>query len=342
MSNYMIAEGIQTALNHAPRWGIAARLAADLPQRYVVGLGRLLGRVAYGVDVRHRRITRRNLHFCFPDWSAAQVRSFSKRVFENFGITAVEMAQMTFLTPEQVIRRVPMEGEEHLIAALRQGKGVIIVSAHLGNWEVAMMAWAMRLHTPVTVVSKKLAFESFNRWIIGLRRQHGIETIWKKGAFPKMMQALRRGNMLVVTLDLNRTKNATEVEFFGKRTSVTLSVALLALRCKSPVIPAYCYRRPNGDLGVRIEPPLEIVRTGDLRADLQANSRLMSAANERAIRRYPEQWLWQQKRWKSFYPHLYPEYWQQRRRRKARKGICLTGPHFNANAETGKHLIFMD
>jgi KDO2-lipid IV(A) lauroyltransferase len=313
-------EGIQTASNHASRWGIAGRLAACLPQRYVVGLGKVLGFVAYWVDIPHRRVTRRNLHFCFPEWSAAQVRSFSKHVFENLGITAAEIAQLTFLSPKQVIPRVPMEGEEHLTAALRQGRGVIIVSAHLGNWEMAMMAWAMRLQTPVTVVSKKLALEPFNRWSLQLRRPYAIETIWKKGAFPKMMQALRRGNILVVTLDLNRSKNATEVEFFGKRTSVTLSVALLALRCKSPVIPAYCYRRPAGDLAVRIEPPLEIVRTGDLRADLQVNSQLMAAANERAIRRYPEQWLWEQKRWKSFYPNLYPEYWRQRRRRKAKKG----------------------
>jgi KDO2-lipid IV(A) lauroyltransferase len=316
-------EVMQTASSHVPKRGIASRLAANLPHGYVVGFGKLLGRVAYWVDVRHRRNTRRNLHFCFPDWSADRIHSFSKHVFENFGITAAEMAQLTFLTPEQVIPRVPMEGKEYLTAALRQGKGVIIVSAHLGNWEMAMMAWAMRLQTPVTVVSKKLAFEPFNRWSIQLRRPYAIETIWKKGAFPKMMKALRRGNILVVTLDLNRTKNATEVEFFGKRTSVTLSAALLALRCKSPVIPAYCYRSSDGRLAVRIEPPLEIVRTGDLRADLQANSQLMAAANERAIRRYPEQWLWQQKRWKSSYPDLYPEYWRQRRRRKARKGKLI-------------------
>jgi KDO2-lipid IV(A) lauroyltransferase len=319
----MISHGIHTALNRTPRRGIAARLAADLPQRYLVGLGKLLGRLAYRVDVRHRRITRRNLQFCFPDWSAAEVHSFGERVFESFGMTVVEMTHMTFLTPQQIISGVPMDGEEHLTAALSQERGVIIVSAHLGNWEMAMMAWAMRFETPVSVVVKKLAFEPYNRWSTELRGRCGIQTIWKKGAFPEMMQALRSGHLLVVALDLNRNKNATEVNFLGKRTSVTPSLALLALRCKSPVIPAYCYRLPGGDLAVRIEPPLEIVRTGDLRADLQTNAQLMTAANERAIRRYPEQWLWQQKRWKSFYPHLYPEYWQQRRCRKAKKGRSL-------------------
>jgi KDO2-lipid IV(A) lauroyltransferase len=229
------------------------------------------------------------------------------------------MAHMTFLSPEDVLKRVRIEGAKHLEAALGKRRGVVIVSAHLGNWEMTMLSWAARFETPITVVSKKLGFEPFNRWSQNLRDPFNIQIIWKKNAFPHMVQAMRARRIMVLTLDLNRNEAATEVQFFGRRVNTTYSAALLALRCKSPVVPAFCYREPNGRLAAYIEPELVMQRTGNLRSDLQVNSQLMTDTIERAIRRYPDQWLWLQKRWKAFYPHLYPEYFEQRRRRKERK-----------------------
>ena len=122
-----------------------------------------------------------------------------------------------------------------------------------------------------------------------------------------MMQTLRQGAMVAILMDISRRFDAVEVNFFGRRATATPAAALLGLRCKSPIIPAFCHRDATGRLIVQVEPPVEIQRTGDLRSDLQTNTQLISDRVERAIRNYPEQWNWLLKRWKDFYPDLYPE-----------------------------------
>jgi KDO2-lipid IV(A) lauroyltransferase len=109
------------------------------------------------------------------------------------------------------------------------------------------------------------------------------------------------------------------VNFFGARVVTTSVAALLARRYKSPVVPVFCIRQPDGRLTIRIEPPLNLVRSKDMRADLQDNAQLMTEVVEKVVREYPRQWLWFHKRWKKFYPHLYPEYFHRRARRKARE-----------------------
>jgi KDO2-lipid IV(A) lauroyltransferase len=108
-------------------------------------------------------------------------------------------------------------------------------------------------------------------------------------------------------MDISRRFDGVEVNFFGRRATATPAAALLGLRCKSPIIPAFCHRNPKGNLIVRVEPPVEIKRTKDLRSDLQFNTQLITDQVERAVRNYPEQWNWMLKRWKEFYPGLYPE-----------------------------------
>ena len=110
-----------------------------------------------------------------------------------------------------------------------------------------------------------------------------------------------------------------ELLFYGKKVTVTPAAAMLALRCKSPVLPVFCVREEDQKLTIIIEPPVQLVRTKDLRDDLSTNTQIMTDAIENAVRRYPDQWLWLHKRWKRFYPDLYPEYIARRKRRRAKK-----------------------
>jgi KDO2-lipid IV(A) lauroyltransferase len=229
------------------------------------------------------------------------------------------MFQMNSFSREDVLQRVELRGRENLEEALDQKRGVVLVSAHLANWEMAALTLGAAFQTPVTLISKELAFSPANRWNYKVRGRLGINTVHKKDSFPEMLQAMRRGHIVVITVDMNRGKNEVEVEFLGKRATTTLSAALLGMRCRSPIVPGFCYRDPDGRLVAEIKPAIRVARTGDLRADLQVTSQRISDAIEEAVRRFPDQWLWHQKRWKVFYPHLYPEYFAQRQRRKEKK-----------------------
>lgn len=297
------------------RGSIMSFVAGIRPGR-IVALGRIVGQLAYYLDIPHRRVVWRNLKFCFPEWSSREVVQFSKRVYQNVGVVALEMLQTAALRPDELLERVEIIGSEDLLGALAEKRGVVVVAGHTGGWEMAMLAVAAGFQGSATVVSRD---DPINRFSDSVRRRFGINTVYKKGAFPAMMQALRRAEIVVITIDLSRGKDEVEVQFFGKRATMTISAALLALRCRCPVLPALCHRNPDGTLTLRLGPAFKVNRTGDLRADLQAGSQRMTDAIEEAIRQYPEQWLWHGKRWKVFYPQLYPEYFSERKRRKEKK-----------------------
>jgi KDO2-lipid IV(A) lauroyltransferase len=168
-------------------------------------------------------------------------------------------------------------------------------------------------------VAKKIHFQPLNKWIHNLRTRFGNKIIYKKGALPDMRQALRKGGIVAMLVDQSKRREGVDVNFFDYVVPATPAAAFLAIRCKSPVLPIFCIRESNGQLTLRVDPPLNFEWSGDLRADVRTNTQLITHAVERAIREYPEQWFWVHKRWKKYYPHLYPEYQLRRHRRKARK-----------------------
>ncbi len=295
-------------------------LIAGIPPGKVAGLGRLLGRCVYGLDIPHRRIIRRNLEFACPHWSPEEVTRVCRAVFDNVCTTLLETSQLAAMSRQDLLERVEMVGAEHLTDAMAGNKGLIIVSAHLGNWEMALQYGCCLLRQPVVGVAKKIRLEALNRLVHRLRSRFGIKIIYKKGALPEMRAVLRRGGMLALLVDQSRRSEGVEVTFFGRKVTATPAAAFLAIRCQSPVVPVFCVRRPGGQLTVEIKAPLEIKRSGDLRTDVIVNTQRITDVVEQQVRRYPEQWLWAHKRWKKFYPHLYPEYVERRRRRHIKKG----------------------
>ena len=267
----------------------------------------MLGNLLYCLAVSQRRIVNRNLRFCFVDSSPQQIQSKSKHIFQHFGITILELLQMAYLSKQELVSKVRVENIEILIKAIAEQKGIVLITAHLGNYEVAAQSVPCILGQQMSAVAKKLRNVRLNRFIHNLRTRFGNKVIYKKGALPEIMQTLREGAIVGIMMDISRRFDGVEVSFFDRRATATPAAALLGLRCKSPIIPAFCHRNPKGELIVRVEPPVEIRRSSDLRSDLQFNTQLITDRVERAVRNYPEQWNWLLKRWKEYYPSLYPE-----------------------------------
>lgn len=293
---------------------------ASIPPRHIARVGRLLGMLAYILDRRHRRIVRRNLQFIYPEWSNDRILKVSKRVFQNTGVTVLEICQMTCFSREDILRKVRIKGKEYLVNAMKSPKGVIVISAHMGNWEMTPLSTSFYAQERVLSVARQIPSKFLNRWIHRLRSRFGNSIVYKKRALPKMARTLHQGRVLGILIDQETKHSAgVEVTFFGRTATATPAAALLARRYNSPVVPAFCVREADDRLTLLVEPPLTLKKTEDLRADLKANTQIMTSAIEKAVRAYPEQWFWFHKRWRGHYPYLYAEDLARRQRRREKK-----------------------
>lgn len=307
-----------TKLSNIP--GNLRNLAANIPRSHLVLLGKGLGIIAFVIAHRHRRIVSSNLKFIHPRWSRNRIQKLSRDIFKNFGIAILEILQLACMSREDILRKVKLKGEQHLTHALKESKGIIIISAHIGNWEMAPLFVSNYFRKHVVSVARHVRFKVLDRWIYGLRTRFGNTIIDKKKALPAMARALKKGDILGILIDQGTKRSeGVEVEFLGQTTTATPVAALLARRFDVPVLPCYCVREPGAYLKVILEPSLDLVKTDDLRADSRNNTQMMTEAIEKAVKAYPEQWFWFHKRWKRHHPHVYPEEIARRQRRKKRK-----------------------
>lgn len=306
--------------------GKLAAFIARIPYRQVAFVGRLVGLLIYFADVRHRRIVRRNLSFVYPEWPAEKIREMSSRVFQNLGMTLTEICQLAFLPGEDIRKKVRVRGEEHLLSALDGHRGVVVISGHIGNWEVVPLFWPLSFNLPMAVVAREVRPAALNRWVCRTRSRFGSQVIDKDEAMTDMIRALRQDKALAILVDQG-TKSSLGVQnlFFDKRVTATAGASLLAMRCRSPVLPGFCIRNGDGTFTLHIEKPLVMKRTGDLRTDLRENTQAMTDAIEAVVRQYPEQWFWVHKRWRKYYPCLYPEDIARRKARRLRKNRKMAG-----------------
>ena len=300
--------------------GKFATFIAGIPYKHIAGTGKIFGRIWYFLDIRHRRIVRRNLKFIYPDWTPERVNRISKSIFQNMGITVLEICQMIYFSGDNIMDKVKIRGEEHLFNAMSNNKGTILITAHLGNWEMMALFFPLYFKMPIIAVDRQIKNRIINRWIRRLRTKFGNRTIEKGGALPEMTISLRQNKILGVLIDQGtKSSLGVKIKFFNKFVTATPAIALLALRCKSPVLPAFCTRNEDGTYDVNIEPPLALKRTDDLSADLKKNTQIMMDTIEKAVRENPEQWFWVHRRWRKYYPHLYTEEIVRRRRSRDRK-----------------------
>jgi KDO2-lipid IV(A) lauroyltransferase len=283
-------------------------LMGSVRPRGLIRLGAIFGELVYRLDIPHRIIVNRNLRFAYPSWTEGQVAAASCRVFQNLGMSIMELLQLLRMSRSDVLERCSLTGEDHMRQALSRGRGIILVSGHLGNWEFGLQFLACRFNTPIHLVVNPISPRTLNGWVNRLRTRFGNRIIDKKKAFPAMRKAIRDGGIVALMVDLSRLKQSVEVSFFGRRARASHASALLATRCGAIVMPVFSHRNDDGRIAIELGPPLTFQRSGDLKENLKRNTQILTDRVEAAVRRHPDQYLWAQKRWKDYHPYLYPGY----------------------------------
>jgi Kdo2-lipid IVA lauroyltransferase/acyltransferase len=270
--------------------------------------GGLLGDAIFLADRPHRIIVRRNLAFAFPQWTRREVAACTRRVFRHIGQTMAEILAAPRMSRRGRLHHAAAAGEHHLDRTLAEGTGVILVSAHLGNWEVGLQDLGRRIARPIGIVVRPVTPGVLDRWVNRRRTRSGNRIIYKKNAFPEMLKTVRGGGVVALMVDMSVRKQSVPVEFFGHRARASHAAALLAARSKAAILPMFSYRGSDGRLTGEIGAPVAVSRSRNLKSDIQKNTQVLTDIVEAAIRKRPDQYFWVQKRWKDYHPELYPGY----------------------------------
>jgi KDO2-lipid IV(A) lauroyltransferase len=297
-----VAEGRETARERLEYWVVRLLVAAVgvLPRTVARAVGAAIGQVAWWVSGGLRRTGMRNLALAFPEKSEAERQEILRKLYTRLGWQIAEFCKMRGYSVEEASRFVRYEGMENYLRARERGKGVLVLTGHLGAWELSSFYHSLRGY-PMSLVIRRLDNVRVDAFVNGIRCLHGNRVIHKDDFARGLLTAMHAGETVGILMDTNMTPpQGVFVPFFGVDACTATAMARVALKTDAAVVPGFLlWDEDERQYVLHFGEALELIRTGDAKEDVVANTALFAATTERYIRRYPEQWLWVHRRWKT-------------------------------------------
>jgi Kdo2-lipid IVA lauroyltransferase/acyltransferase len=270
-----------------------------LPLPSAIRAGRMFGRLGLAFG-KLRRTGRRNLEMAFPEASAQAREELLRGCFENLGRALGVFSHFRKEMPESWRKFVDCEGLERLAAARETGRGVILFTGHIGAWELSSFALSL-FDQPLSFLVRRIDNPKVEALVDRYRMSRGNRTIDKMFAAREMLQILKSGGTLGILVDLNTLdREAVFVDFFDVKAATTFIVAKLALRTGADVFPVFApWDKAREKFLVQVGEPLRVDPTGEETEDVRGLTQAMTGVVEDYVRRYPDQWLWIHRRWKT-------------------------------------------
>lgn len=281
------------------------RLICLLPHALSMGIGRLIGRAAHAVGGTRRAIVRRNIELCFPHLTAGERDALTKRHFLALGMSIIEMGLGRWGSDRLHMRLGHIEGMQHIDAAMKAGKGIILLSAHFTTLEI--MGRVLEQEGPTFAAVYRKNRSAFITELQRTGRERSADETIEKRDIKKMVRRLRQGGIVWYAPDQSYDRKGAEViEFFGVPSMHTTATSVLARLGKAVALPFFPQRLADGSYKFQILPPLEDFPSGDSAED----TRKYVGVLEEHIRSCPEQYLWVHRKFKNLpdgYPELYSD-----------------------------------
>ena len=286
-------------LEFAALWVVVqtlGRLPRGISRAVAIGFALLV----YRVHGRLRKVGMRNLAMAFPEMCAKDRRRILRGEFVSLGRQLAEFCLFPSYTPGNVSRVVIYDGFENFERARARGKGVLFLTGHLGGWELSSFAHSLQGH-PLQIVMRALDNPYVDRLVQSYRTMHGNTVVDKDNFVRGLLGAMKKGETVGILMDTNMTPpQGVFVDFFGVPACTASGLARIALRTDAAVVPGFClWDKKLGKYRLRFDPEVELVRTGNEEADIVATTARFTAKIEEFVRKYPEQWLWVHRRWKT-------------------------------------------
>jgi len=271
-----------------------------LPRSISRATGAAIGALAWHAVSRLRRIGLRNLTLAFPDMSEAERERTLRTLYRLLGWQMAEFCRMSRASRADAQKFFRYEGLENYLAARSRGHGVLVLTGHLGAWELSSFYHSL-MGYPMSMVIRRLDNPLVDAFVNNIRCLHGNRVLHKDDFARGLLQSMHRGDTVGILMDTNMTPpQGVFVPFFGTLACTASGLARVAAHSKAAVLPGFMLWEPRERRYVlHFGPELALARTGDPAADALANTALFTANIESWIRRYPEQWLWVHRRWKT-------------------------------------------
>jgi KDO2-lipid IV(A) lauroyltransferase len=293
---------LRNLIEFVPAW-LLLKLLALLPRRAAIAAGQLIAGAAYYLHGRLRRVGYRNLALALPELNHVERRAIIRGVFANLGRLLGEFSQFPKITQQNITKLVEYDGLDNYKRACERGKGVLMLTGHIGAWELCAFAHGIYGH-PLSFLVRPLDNPMLDRLISNYRELSGNRTINKNRAVKPVLEILKRGQDVGLLIDANTLADqGVFCDFFGIPACSTTGLAVFALRADAPVVPGFLiWDERSKKHRLRFEPEIPLIRTGDFKEEVMLNTSRFTAVIEDYARRYPDQWLWIHKRW-----HTRPE-----------------------------------
>jgi KDO2-lipid IV(A) lauroyltransferase len=264
--------------------------------RLTSSLGRIMGLLYFTLIKSHRKMAIANLRRAFPALSAREATQLARQVCIHFGKSALEFLRIPAMSMDEVLHRVEFVGEDNLRAAFTPGKGVLLITAHFGNWEL-MGTRLAREGYPFDAIARDSELPSTTAIINRIRESSGLR-VFPRGELLPAIRALKDNRILAILPD-QHDYDGIFVDFFGQPAKTAIGPATIALRTGALLLPVFTFRQLDDTIRVVFQPPFAAESTGNKEEDVRALTQRIMGLIEAAIREAPDQWLWFHNRWKS-------------------------------------------
>lgn len=266
-------------------------------------LGTSAGRAYYRGGRARRAVALRNLRLAFPEKTESEIEAIARSCAENFGRVFFDFLAVTKLSRAQLEERVLVEGGHHYLSSVARRKGVFLLSAHFGNWEIGALAAGL-LAGPISSVVRPLDNPKLEEELARRRGKFGNRVIAKKNAARQILREIRAGSTVAILIDQNvLAREAVFVPFFGRPAATSPVLALLQKKTDAAVVPVFCRPEDGGRYQLKFEPPVLLEQFPAADQTPEFLTACYTKVTEDAVRARPELWLWMHNRWRTRPPH---------------------------------------
>jgi KDO2-lipid IV(A) lauroyltransferase len=280
----------------------ALRLAEAIPLPIRAAMFEIVMLLVWALDARHRKIGRINLHIAFPDMEDKKAARIIRLCYQRMGTAAAEFVHLPKMDRKYVDEHIRIEGVGHLRRSEQErGLGVLGMTAHFGNWELASHAYGTAV-APMAFIVRPLPDPAWDRIVAERRECVGNRVIRKFDSAKAVMREVRRGTMVGILIDQNVDRHkGVLVDFFTKKAYTTDGIARMALALRTNIHPAFLFRNPGKKFHhtLRFGPAIPMDPAAPREEEMARLTRRCNEELEKAIREDPEQWLWIHRRWKT-------------------------------------------